>query len=157
MSRFHELGKNRLIVLQQLTGSQELCKALYYNDGNYLDKPDIEDTSELISNKIFPYGHVPKLADTASSYLTFSFKDYRPVKNSFKSGLLHFQIIVHKDLISTDYEMLRYDHILACIDELFNENRELGIGKLEFYRMDEMFVNEKYVGFYLQYKLWDFK
>ncbi|WP_311078293.1 hypothetical protein [Paenibacillus polymyxa] len=156
MSRLEELGKNRMIVLNHLLSSQELCKSVWHTGSDYLDQPDIEDTSELINENIFPFNHVPTLADTASSYVTFSFRDYRPAGPQFKSGILHFQVIVHKDSILTNYEVLRYDHILAYIDELFNENRNLGIGKLQFYRMDEMFVNEKYVGFYIQYKLWDF-
>ncbi|KAF6630503.1 hypothetical protein H6F38_13795 [Paenibacillus sp. EKM208P] len=156
MSRLEELGKNRLIVLNHLLSSQKLCKSVWYTGTDYLDQSDIEDTSELINKNIFPFNHVPTIADTASSYVTFSFRDYRPSGPQFKSGILHFQVIVHKDSILTDYEVLRYDHILACIDELFNENRNLGIGKLQFYRMDEMFVNEKYVGFFIQYKLWDF-
>lgn len=145
-----------MIVLNHLLSSQELCKSVWYEQKNYLDEPDIKDPSELVNNNIFPFNHVPTLADTASSYVTFSFRDYRPAGSQFKSGLLHFQVLVHKDLIFTEYEVLRYDHMLAYIDELFNENRNLGIGKLQFYRMDEMFVNEKYVGFYIQYKLWDF-
>lgn len=156
MSRFEELGKNRMVVLNHLLSSQELCKSVWYEQSNYFDQPDIEDLSELINKNIFPFNHVPTLADEASSYVTFSFRDYRPAGLQFKSGLLHFQVLVHKDLILSDYEVLRYDHMLAYIDELFNENRNLGIGKLQFYRMDEMYVNEKYVGFYIQYKLWDF-
>ncbi|MEC4565341.1 hypothetical protein L8C07_05240 [Paenibacillus sp. CMAA1739] len=156
MSRLEELGKNRLIVLNHLLSSQKLCKSVWYEQSNYLDQPDIEDTSELINKNIFPFNHIPKLADTASSYVTFSFQDYRPAGTQFKSGLLHFQVLIHKDLLLTDYEILRYDQILASIDELFNENTKLGIGKLEFYRMDEIFVNEKYVGFFIKYKLWDF-
>ncbi|KZE65162.1 hypothetical protein G7L40_19815 [Paenibacillus polymyxa] len=158
MSRFRELGSLRTKVLEKLISSQELCKALQYDNSNYLNRETIDDPSSLLFNKIYPYNHVPELSSDASSYVTFSFKEYRPTDNlKFKSALLHFQVLVHKDLIRTDYENLRYDDIIAAIDELFNDERILGIGKLEFYRMDEMFVNTNYVGYYLQYKLYEFK
>lgn len=155
MSRLHDLGIDRLEVLKELVGSQSLCKALKSDSPDFLSIPDIEDTSELINTKIFPYNHVPELNTSTSSFITFSFRDYKPVNNKFKSGLIHFQVLVHNKLINTDYEMLRYDHILGSIDELFNE-KELGIGKLQFNKMDEFYVNTDYVGMYIQYKLWEF-
>lgn len=155
MSRLQELGKDRLEVLKRLISSQELCKALKYDNPDFLGYPDIEDPSELINTKIFPYNRVPGLDELTSSFVTFSFRDYRPVKNKFKSGLIHFQVLVHNKLISTDYEMLRYDYILSCIDDLFNET-DIGIGKLQFSKLDEFYVNTEYVGMYIQYKLWEF-
>ncbi|MNK45798.1 hypothetical protein D3C87_645690 [compost metagenome] len=156
MSRLKELGKNKLTVLKRLISSQELCKALYYNDSNFLDKPDIPDTSDIIGNKIFPFFRIPDLTKEKTSFLTFSFRDYRSSGGKFKSGLLEFRTIIHQDLIYTDYECLRYDHILSCVDDMFNDLRGLGIGKTEFYKMDEFNVNNIYTGTYISYKIVDF-
>lgn len=156
MARFSEIAKSRMTVIEKLLGSQDLCKCLYYGEDSFLDMPDIDDTSSLLNSHIYPYNFVPSLASKKGSYVTFGFRNHRLVKRQFKSGLLHFQIIVHKDKIMTDYEILRFDFIIQCIDELFNESSNMGIGDLVFIKMDEMYINDEYVGYYLQYKLWDF-
>lgn len=156
MSRLKELGKDKLTVLQKLISSQDLCKALYYSESDFLEKPDILDTSNLIRSKISPFNRIPDLTKNKSTFLTFNFRDYRLVGNKFKSGFIEFHVITHQDYIYTDYESLRYDMILSYIDEMFNENRELGIGKLLFHRMDEFYVNTEYVGTLISYKLWEF-
>lgn len=156
MSRFKELGKYKVAVLEKLISSQDLCKAIYYNDSNFLDMPDILDTSELIRSNIFPYNRVLDFTPNKSTFLTFNFRDYRLVGNKFKSGSVEFHVLTHQDYIVTDYESLRHDMILSYIDEIFNEDRELGIGKLLFNKMDEYEVNSEYVGTLISYKLWDF-
>ena len=156
MSRLKELGKSKLTVLQKLISSQDLCKAIQYNDTDFLNKPDILDTSELIRTKIFPFHRVPDLTQSSSTFLTFNFRDYRLVGNKFKSGFIEFHVITHQDFIYTEYDALRYDMILSYIDEMFNERRELGIGDLVFSRMDEFYVNPQYVGTLISYKLWNF-
>lgn len=156
MARFNELAKSRMTVIEKLLDSQKLCKSLFYGEENFLDMPDIDDPSILLNTSVYPYNFIPHLTSIKGSYVTFSFRNYKLVKRQFKSGLLHFQIVVHVDKIKTEYGILRSDFILQCIDEIFNERSDLGIGDLIFYKMDEMYVNEEYVGYYIQYKMWDF-
>lgn len=150
------MGKLRSVVLNKLLSSQEICKALLYNEPDFLENPDIADPSALLNERIFPFNYSPDLEGINYSFLNFALRDYRPASRQFKTGLLRFKVMIHKDFVHTDYEMLRHDFIVARIDDLFYETRELGIGKMEFYKMYECCTNESYVGFNLHYKLWDF-
>ena len=142
--------------MYRLADSTDLCKALYYNEPNFLDQPDIDDTGELFYNNIFPFSRIPELAKEGKSYLTMAFKDYRKVNNGFKSGFIYLHTFTHVNLIRTDHGFLRYDFIISEIDKLMNDQRGIGIGKAEFYKMDEYYVNEQYMGMYVAYKLWEF-
>lgn len=138
----------------QLATSQNLCKALKYSDDNFLDKPDIEDTSDLFYDKIFPYTRIPSTEDTKNAYITMAFRDYRKTGNLlFKSGLIYINAFCHVDKIRTDHGCLRYDLMISEVDKLLNSFRGIGFGKLEFYKMDEYYVNEKYMGMYVAYKI----
>jgi len=122
----------------KLTDSQDLCKALYYSDSNFLDMPDIEDTTVLFYDKIFPYNRIPDLSDTKESYITMSFRDYRKTSNHlFKSGFIYIYAFTHKDLVRTDHGFLRFDFMLSEIEKTLNNYRGIGFGKLEFSKMDE--------------------
>lgn len=85
-----------------------------------------------------------------------SVRKYNLVNNCFKSGIVYLNVINHIDLIRTDHGFLRYDYIISEIDELMNQQRGIGLGKLEFQEMDELYVNEKYMGMYIAYRFSEF-
>ena len=82
---------------------------------------------------------------------------YKPNGMTYKNGSIYFYIITHNSLIRTDYGMLRYDFLANKIDELMNSSRDIGLGKLPFYDMDDFIVNENYIGIYLAYKSTEFQ
>lgn len=143
-------------VANKLIESMDLCKAVFYDDTNFNEKDDINDTTSLINNHIYPYRFIPDINSTKKTYITMSFRKFQLINNTFKSGLMYINILTHRDLSSTDYGFTRVDFILSKIDELFNQKRGFGLGKLEFYDMDEIYVNEKYSGAYIAYKIIDF-
>ncbi|WP_251035361.1 hypothetical protein [Paenibacillus sp. ISL-20] len=155
MTRLGNLGVDKTTIMYRLADSIDLCKALYYNEPNFLDQPDIADTGELFYNNIFPFSRIPSLAEEGKSYLTMSFRDFKKVNNRFKSGYIYLHAFTHAKLIRTDHGFLRYDFIISEIDKLMNEQRGLGIGKTEFYKMDEYYVNEQYMGMYVAYKIYE--
>lgn len=153
ITRFEELTKNKMTILERIISHQGICKALKYNEPNFLDQPDIIDPSELIYDKIFPFYRVPDPNEQASSYLLLSFRNYSLTKSGkFKTGNIRIYSIMHKSLVITDYGFLRYDYIISEIDKLMNSERGLGIGKLEFHHMDEALINNDYLGAYISYK-----
>lgn len=157
ISRFQDLSKDKVTIMSRLITSQNICKAVYYNDGNFLDQPDIVDpASVLIYKNLFPYRFIPEPDKNENTYITLSFRRYRPIDSSFKSGYIYIYVFTHKDLIQTDYGVLRYDYIVSEIDKLMNMQRGIGMGKAEFSEMDEFIVNEQYLGIYLCYKLYEF-
>ncbi|OBG93880.1 hypothetical protein A9X05_09065 [Mycobacterium sp. E3298] len=156
MSRFKELGYDKLTIMMRLTNSQNLCKALFYNDRNFLDKPNIADPTTLIYEYIFPYKKIPDVQVNARSLITLNFSRYRPVGVSFKSGIIDFNVLIHKDNMRTDYGCLRTDYIVSEIDELINQTYGLGIGKVKFFAMDDILVNSDYHGITISYEKVDF-
>jgi hypothetical protein len=74
----------------------------------------------------------------------------------YKVGVIRFYIFTHVNLLRTNYGVLRADYIANKIDEIFNQTRDLGIGKLQFEFMnDEKFTSSHY-GLCLEYKNYDF-
>lgn len=96
--------------------------------------PNVE-TGELLYNNIFPFGKIPGTIDEAKSYITIevSIPKVSTVNRFFKEVLLTLTVIVHDDLMKTDYGMTRLDYLGIALEELFNQKalQGLGIGKLE--------------------------
>lgn len=137
-----------LRLLQQ----QGICKALMYDSKNFLDLPDIIDPTTLVYKKIFPYKFVPDVQTMANTYITMQFRNYRPIKTHFKSGLIRINVLVHHNLHETDHGFLRSDYLISEIDKIMNQEHGIGIGKLEFHHMDEIPVNDKYHCYFVEYK-----
>ncbi|ATF13690.1 hypothetical protein A616_17380 [Brevibacillus brevis X23] len=156
MSRLEKLSADKLTVMKRILSSQDICKALKYSDTGFLDQPDIEDTSSLIYEQVFPYKKIPDFNKDKTSFITLSFNKYRPIRNSFKSGVIYIHVLVHQDLMKTDYGVLRTDYLITQIDKLMNSTQGIGIGKVEFFEMDELNINEKYMGIYIAYRLVEF-
>jgi hypothetical protein len=142
--------------MRELIFSDEISKALYYNESNFIDQPSLEDPVILRYNNIYPYRKVPKVDETMKTYITTRCGNFKNVDNTFKSGLITFYVFTHVDLMPTDYGFLRVDYIINKIDELFNKTRDFGIGKLEFDGMDEFDINENYSGTWIRYKVMNF-
>ncbi|KUO75707.1 MAG: hypothetical protein APF81_17680 [Desulfosporosinus sp. BRH_c37] len=158
ISRFQELSQNKNIILMKLIESEGIVKCLVNNESNFLDihLPDDFDRTSLILSKVYPYRFVPTPQMEPQTFITMKF-GYRPNGMTFKNGSIYFYIISHNSLLKTKYDMLRYDYLVNKIDELFNSSRDLGIGKLPFYDMDEFVVNENYSGVYIAYKTTEFQ
>jgi len=158
MSRFAELGQNKLTILMKLIGNEDIVKCLVNNQSNFLDisLPIGFDVASLIYDSIYPYRFVPQIQTEPKTFITMRF-GYKPNGMTYKNGSIYFYIITHNSLIRTDYGMLRYDFLANKIDELMNSSRDIGLGKLPFYDMDDFIVNENYIGIYLAYKSTEFQ
>jgi hypothetical protein len=150
------LGKDKLTIIERILSSQDLCKALYYPQRNFLDQPDLDDPSDLIYKNIFPYRKIPTQNDKMDSFIALSFGNYKPVRNVYKSGLIYIYAFTDLNLIETDYEILRTDFMISKIDEIMNNTKGIGMGRIEFWDMDEIILNDKYLGNYIAYKLYEF-
>ena len=137
----------------KLIENENIVKCLVNNEDNFLDVPlpvDF-DVSSLIYTQIYPWRFVPTPATVANTFITMKF-GYKPNGITYKNGTIYFYIITHNSLLKTSYGSIRYDMLLSYIDEVFNSSRDLGLGKLPFYEMDEFIVNESYSGVYICYK-----
>ena len=142
----------------KLIENPNIVKCLVNNESNFLETPlPIDfDSSSLIYNQLFPWRFVPTTLTEANTFITMKF-GYKPNGVVFKNGSIYFYIITHNSLLRTDYGTLRCDYLVNEIDKIFNSSRDLGIGKLSFYEMDEIMVNENYSGIYLAYKNTEFQ
>ncbi|WP_336744513.1 hypothetical protein [Paenibacillus sp. y28] len=156
MTRLAELTDYKNKIINRMVGSEQLCKALFYTEPDFLNKPAVEDPSGLIYQGIYSYRFVPKIDQQPRTYITVTLKKFQPVKQTFKSGLIYFHVFTHTDLLPVAQGGTRVDYMLNQIDELFNQQRGIGIGKLEFYVMNDFVLNELYTGSYLVYKTVDF-
>jgi len=158
MGRFSELGINKTTILMKLLEREEIVKCLVNNENNFLDVPlpNNFDVTSLVYSQIFPYRFIPTIQESPKSFITMKF-GYKPNGMTYKNGSIYFYIIIHNSLLKTDYGSLRYDMLLNYIDEVFNSSRDLGLGKLPFYDMDEFIVNESYSGVYIAYKSTEFQ
>lgn len=158
MSRFTELGTNKTTILMKLINNEDIVKCLVNNQPNFLDVPlPVNfDVTSLIYNSIYPYKFIPQIQTSPSTFITMSFY-YKPNGMTYKNGSIYYYIITHNSLIQTSYSSLRYDMLVNYIDEMMNSSRDIGIGKLPFYDMGDIQVNENYCGAYLGYKTTEFQ
>lgn len=146
-------------IIQRLVDNQNICKAAYYPDPDFLSMPDIFPEDVLYAN-IFPYHFVPhpeESMETKQTYVSLSMKDFGKAGSVyFTAGHISVSVIAHNDLLATEYGFTRTDYVIAAIDEMLNGERGIGIGKLEFAEMNEIIVNDYYQGSYLNYRVLDF-
>jgi hypothetical protein len=95
--------------------------------------------------------------DAACSVINVIFEDFELGRsnNAFKNGVLSFKILCHTSL----WKMtggLRPFNILKELDELFNGQRILGVGKLEYLNTRLLWANNDYVGYSQNFKIVNF-
>lgn len=142
-----------------LLSSQDLCKYLYYDITEPLTQPDFDDTSILLLDRIYPIPIVPTTIDSAKSLITIVQDDFSLAKTNtaFKTSKIIFNVLCHIDLwMMTGTGKIRPYSILNEIDKLFNEQRVLGIGKLKFSNGRWITVSEKWQGYQISYKVYEF-
>ena len=83
-------------------------------------------------------------------YITMKFKFQRS-GNMYKLGKICFYVFAHQNILKTEYPWLRTDYILNELDEMFNETRDLGIGKLKVDGMDDVRFSGVHSGSYIEY------
>lgn len=157
VGRFKELAEYKKKIMLSLISSENIVKAVGINNADFLDREFKGYSDDLLYNNIFPYVRVPDTNTTNKTFITMSFGRYKLINNSFKTGVITFYIFTHKDLMHTIYSTLRTDYILSEIDELLNQSRKLGIGKLQFKSMDDFVVsnNADYSGVIVSYEVLD--
>ena len=79
-----EITKHRTTIMQKLLADEELIKAVYYPDSDYLDKQK-PNAGLLVYRNIFPYRYVPTTTEEARTYITMSIS-YRKSGAYFKVG-----------------------------------------------------------------------
>ncbi|MFD0712292.1 hypothetical protein [Paenibacillus sp. GCM10027626] len=160
MSRLAELTACRNLIAGQLANDQELRKALFYTDSDFLAQPDVAP-EQIMYSHLYPYAYSPTAEESPQlkkSYIAVSLKDYAKAGGgAFMAGNLFIHAITHRDLFRTDYDCIRPDYFVSKIYDLLAELRGIGVGSLEFAGMTELVVNEYFMGNVLQYRPLQFR
>lgn len=154
--KFKELNDNLFKVLSAITDNNDLCKLIHYNTDDPLNQPNIDGNS-LLFKKIFPYNFNVEILSEASSILNVSFTSFESGRNNiaYKNGIITFTVLCHHELHKMN-EGLRPFFIAHEIDKLFNDQRVIGIGTMQFDRYREIWASKDYSGCQLSYKIVEF-
>ncbi len=112
------------------------------------------DASELIYDRIFPYGVVPDTQLEANCYITveITMPQVSTVNYFFKDVLLVINVVCHNDIMKTEYGIPRHDYIAAKICELLNFSTDLGYGELQLVSNTEGAFSERHSGRTMRFK-----
>lgn len=159
MSRLREISQYKNTILQRLVENQNICKAVYYQEINYLEQPEVA-IDQVLYNNIFPFPFIPTSDSELKikkTYITLTLSNYQKAGSvQFKAGNIFINAYTHKDLFRTNYNCLRIDYLISEIDEMLNGDRGIGIGKLEFVGLKDSYFATDYLGSTLQYRPVDF-
>jgi hypothetical protein len=135
----------RDIIINTIMSSENILKAITVNHTDFLDSQLIVPYKNIPYNYIYPYKASCENIDTPKTILTMSFNNFKFDGVKLKSGKIFFYTICHVSLIKTDYGN-RYDYIYDCLNTLFNNNPNLGIGKAKMTTADDMTVSDTQLG-----------
>jgi len=144
-------------IIWKLLSSQDLCKLIYYSSDNPLGEVDISDTRSLLFNEIYPIPKIPDSESKASSLLTLVFDDMRLTNVAIKNSIISINVMCHIDLWRlSGQSALRPFLIMNQIDEMLNNERVVGLGKMVFDKSRFIFIDKFYSGYRMDYKIVDF-
>jgi hypothetical protein len=156
LGRFSELGKNKNIIISKLIENDDIVKAIGNPEKNFLDLPKIENPSSLIYTHIFPYGFalsdLSQINQEQKTFITMMVSNIRLKDRVYKIGDICLYVFCHFLLMQTAYSVNRTDFIINKIDETLNQSKELGIGELQFERLDDMRFSTYHFGSAIKYK-----
>ena len=164
--RFSIMGENTFLIANKLMQNEKLCRLLKYQTRDPLKeidpvtgKPQPKvDGAELINKQILI---VPKVFDDSTekmSYVISVFDDFtvNVLNPEFKLSTVRFDIACPYDEWLLNENSLRPYLIMEEIDKMFNMGRLKGIGKLQFYRVDNLTLSPWIGGYSMRYKINEF-
>ncbi|MFA7204595.1 MAG: hypothetical protein WC188_12910 [Candidatus Caldatribacteriota bacterium] len=144
------------IILMRMIQNTDLLKALTITNEDFLTPPLTITPHTAIYKYIFPYAVHPDIITDTISIITMKFTGFKYDGIKYQSGRVYFYTICHESLIKTDYGN-RYDYIYEQLRDMFNENRELGIGKAIISETSDLPINKDYMGNVCTLEISDFK
>lgn len=148
--------KNKIIT--KIIENENLLKALTNTDSDFISQTlSISAPEDVVYSYVFPYMDSKTILTETQSFITMEFRDFKSSKgNYYKSGQVLFYIICEKSLIKTSMGN-RYDYIFERLMEIFDESKDIGIGKMIISKWGDMSFGDDYLGCYCILELTDFK
>lgn len=162
-SAVEKIGEYKMEILDRLMSSDKISKLLRHDSADALFKPSLEDSSELLYDRIYPFRFVPSPVENQGTWITLGLSGFRPHQEGYKifddyiTGEFHFYVFTSVDLMKTD-SGIRQDLIIAEIDRLFNGVKGLGMGEMKLSYVNELWLhNNKFGGYTVSYRVTDLK
>lgn len=151
---FMSLAKDRSEIMARLSEDIDLAKCLLCNDKRFKDySPTPEDIESIPYKFVFPCPYTFDTTQESKSFITMAFKYSKSSSsNVWKVGNITLWCYCSKDIVQTPYG-LRYDYMLQRVNKLlFDTRNSTWIGKMEFIGMEDVIMNDTYVGVMVRYK-----
>jgi hypothetical protein len=147
-------------ALNQMLLNSNIIKALIDNTEDFMDNIDpLIDNQDfrdsLLYSKIFPYMPITSKFTESTSYITMSLGAFDSQTSVIVNGLLKIYVICHLDVVKTQSGQ-RHGFIANEIDNMMFRTNGFGIGKISGKRIEEITIDDKYIGVFLQYQISDF-
>lgn len=142
---FSSLSENKVEFVRRICEDKELAKCLLCNSSSFKEFELPEDyVDQLVWQHVFPFRYVVDTQETQKSYITTAFEyESSDTPNVWKIGTVKFYLFCHKDIVKTDYGVLRYDYMLSRISMIMNNARfKTWFNRLEFVDMGDIIVDE---------------
>ncbi len=156
---FAVMGDNTFTIANRLMQNQTICRLLKYQVRDPLDSkyPDV-DGADLINKQILI---VPKIYDDSTektSYITAIFNNFNVTlgNSDFKIATIRFDIACPYEEWLLDGHTLRPYAIMQEIDNMFNESKMAGIGKVHFESANPLTLTPWIGGYSMYYKVHEF-
>ena len=150
------MGAEKEEFLRRIINDDQLAKCLASNEQNYLDLVLTDDIRySLPYSRIFPCMFTVDTQKETGSFITMRF-EYRPGQkpNIWKVARVTFYVFCHKNLIRTDYGVLRTDFMLNRLNAIMNDSEHPSwYTRLQFSGMDDTVIDDvgTYVGSAITY------
>lgn len=128
VGEYKSVAINEILFTDKDGLSEEIITAI---DPKYINEP-----SDLIYNRIFPYMRIPDLVSDVGSYILMSVDvpKVSTVNYFFKQVVLSFMVVVHQDAMymSGKTNRTRCDYIAERLNSIFNGNKTFTGESLEY-------------------------
>ena len=157
--RFAVMGDQLFNILNKLINNQRLCRLLkYQNTQPFSDNLEPVNGLELLNKQLIIVPKIPENDDKECSFIIVVFDKYivNPNNDDFKLCTLRFEIVCPYEEWLLDENNLRPYLLMQEIDEMFNQKRIEGLGKLQFSHSVPLTLSPQMGGYTMYYNINEF-
>lgn len=122
-----------------------------------LDGDEDMAAQDFMYSRVFPYAHVPDVADTGRCFICFEIDVPSVKSNVIKTVEIRVYIIAHQNIIRLpEGKGLRIDVLSSVVDKMLNGSSEYGVGTVELMSWRSFNPITGYYGRELKYRVPDF-
>lgn len=149
MALLKKVSEYRSNIMRMLCSDKDIVRLV--SDKKSSTIPD----KSLIYKNIYPYAYVPNTNTGAETFICFCFNFGNIYDKTYKKGYLTFYVFSNQKILRTS-DGLRCDLIAERIEELFNGNYDIGLGRMQLSSVDDISPINDYHGVSIQYTFSDF-